>query len=110
MTPPGTVAGTRPPRGTTTRAPLPVATGAEPLRGRARPDDSVGPLGRGWLEREWARGAGAGAGGGAGWAEPPEDEPPDDDEPDELPPRRDACAQEAAGIASPNATTKAPAT
>jgi hypothetical protein len=87
-----------------------VATGAEPERGRARPDDSVGPLGRGSLEREWARGAGAGAGGGAGCADPPEAEPPDEDAPDELPPRRDACAQEAAGIASPNATTNIPAT
>jgi hypothetical protein len=85
--------------------PLPAVTGTAPERGRAWPDDWVGPLGRGSAEREWARGAGAGAGGGAGCAELPDEDPPD-----ELPPRRDACAQEAAGIASPNATTNTPAT
>jgi hypothetical protein len=44
MTPPGTVAALRAPPGTITRAPLPVTMGAEPERGRAWPDDSVGPL------------------------------------------------------------------
>jgi hypothetical protein len=44
MTPPGTVAPVRAPPDPTTRALLPVTIGAEPERGRARPDDSVGPL------------------------------------------------------------------